>query len=196
MKFRAAASVALAAAVALGLAGCNMISPQRTTMSYDASDGVSASVGDFELRNVLVLVDQQGAETPTSGKLVLTVVDAARKGGSIKVAAPGAATTITVPANQPVTTVGFGEGAEQITIDGVDLAPGGLVELTFTAAGGSSETVAVPILDGTLAEYATLLPTAPAPEAPDATATGTPGATPGETVPGEQPATAEPTTTP
>jgi ABC-type uncharacterized transport system auxiliary subunit len=38
---RRLASVALAAAVVLSTAGCSMISPQATTISYSAADGVN-----------------------------------------------------------------------------------------------------------------------------------------------------------
>lgn len=177
MKFRAAASIALAAAVAAGLAGCNMISPQRTTLAYDASDGVGVTVGDFALRNVLILVDGDGDPIQQSGTLIATVVNQSGTAGTVTLKAGSASGTINVGAENGVTKIGYDDG-EQVKIDGVDLPVGGAIEVTFTGPGGSSQTVSVPILDGTLAEYATLAPT-PGLE------TATPGATPGATTPGE-----------
>ena len=188
MKFRAAASIALAAAVAAGLAGCNMISPQRTTMAYDASDGVGFSVGDFELRNVLILVDGDGDAIQNAGTLIATVVNHSGAGGAVSLKVGSASGTITVGPENGITKIGYDDG-EQVLLNGVDLPVGGAIDVTFTGPGGASQTVSVPILDGTLAEYTTLVlvpgdPTAtPGATEPGATTDElTPGETPGETL--------------
>lgn len=188
MKFRAAASIALAAAVAAGLAGCNMISEQRTTTSYSASDGVAVSVGDFELRNLMVLTDGESFET-TTGSLVGAVVNHSGDAGSISISAGSARAQVAVPSESGLVPIGYNDG-EQVMLTGAKLQVGGTVELTFTAGGGSTVTAHVPVLDGTLAEYSTLVPTTPATQAP-----ATPGttATPGATETPATPAETEPT---
>lgn len=175
MKFRAVASIALAAAVAAGLAGCNLISPLSTTIQYDASDGVGLTVGSIDLRNVLILVDGE-SENPTSGALVAAIVNQSGADGTVTITGEGGVSaTVPVTADPNFTKVGYGDGPT-VTLDGLNLPPGGTVELTFTSPDGSTGSVEVPVLDGILAEYSTLAPTAPA-----ATAPATPAATPGAT---------------
>lgn len=157
MKIRAAASIALAAALATGLAGCNFLSPQRTQTIYDASDGVSATVGDIELRNALILVDGDEPVADT-GRLLVAVVNHSGEAGTINVTTQGVSTVIEVTAEPGLTPIGYGDGAE-VVLSGTELAPGGSLEVTFTGGAGASDTVRVPILDGTLAEYSTLVPT-------------------------------------
>lgn len=189
MKFRAAASIALAAAVAAGLAGCNMISEQRTTMAYDASDGVGVNVGDFELRNLIVLTDGESFEV-TSGDLIAAVVNHSGKAGTISVSAGSARAQIAVPGENGLTPVGYNDG-EKVTLDGLDAQLGGTVEVTFTAGGGSTVTAQVPVLDGTLAEYSTIVPTGAPTESPATPAPAAP-ATPGATETPAAPAETEP----
>lgn len=174
MKYRAVASVALAAALAGGLAGCNLVSPQSTTIQYDASDGVGLSVGDLELRNILILVNPETEGPQTTGSLIGTVVNHAEIAGVIDVTIDGAAAQIPIDPQTGLTQVGYGDG-EQILLEGAVLELGGDAEVTFTGPTGSTETIAVPVLDGTLDEYSTLVPTvpaetpAPAPTPPPAT---------------------------
>ena len=166
MKFRAVASLALAAAVATGLAGCNLISPQSTTLSYNASDGVSVDLGALKLRNVLVLVGDAD-----NGSLVLSAVNEDGSPATVNVSGAGTTGSFEVPGTVGITPIGFGEGAK-VELAGTELEPGGAVELTFTSKGGTTATVSVPVLDGTLAEYASLAPTATVTAFP---ATPTPG---------------------
>ena len=59
MKFRAVIAAAIVAGVALGTSGCNLIQPQATTKSYNASDGVAVQVGTLNLQN-LILISNDG----------------------------------------------------------------------------------------------------------------------------------------
>ncbi|GGA62884.1 hypothetical protein GCM10011490_11710 [Pseudoclavibacter endophyticus] len=175
MKFRAVASVALAAALAGGLAGCNLISPLATTIEYAASDGVHVTVGDLELRNIMILVDAEGDTTPTAGSFVGTIVNHADDAGSVTITTESATAQLPLDASQPLTHIGYGDGP-QVLIEGVQLEPGSTIDVTFTGPGGTTETKKVPVLDGTLAEYSTLLPQAPEPTPTLPAPTATPGA--------------------
>lgn len=189
MKLRAVASIALAAALATGLAGCNLFSPQRTTMQYDASDGVGVSVGELELRNMMIIVDGESEGTPESGILVGAVVNHSGNSSDLTATLDGTSVTIPVPADYGISTIGFGDESENVTFEGVELVAGSTVEVSFSATGADPQIIEVPVLDGTLAEYATLVPTAtPTPTAPAA-----PVATPGETTDEEAPADEAPT---
>lgn len=181
MKVRAVASIALAAAVAAGLAGCNLISPQRTTLAYNASDGVGLSLGGVELRNALFISDGAEADrTARRASLVVAVVNGTGRAGELKLSVQSPDGGKTVSAALPYTEadevqpVGYGEG-EILWVEGLDFHPGGAVNLTVTAPDGASQTVLVPVLDTHgLPEYATLLPDAGHHHTPHATGTATP----------------------
>lgn len=168
MKIRAVAASALALALAAGLTGCNMISPQRTTMEYAASDGVNVDLGDVHARNVLLLTDGTGSQA----NLVFTAVNTSGDDAQINLNIDGTAVNIPLPytPGNDVTQVGFGDGGQQL-VQG-NFTTGTTVEVTFRAsytdADGARQTVeathAVPVLGDDDAasvheEYQTLLPT-------------------------------------
>jgi len=167
VKIRAVAASALALALAAGLTGCNMFSPQRTTMEYAASDGVNIDLGDVHARNVLLLTNDAGTEA----NLVFTAVNTTSEDAQLTLDIEG--TTVNVPLTytpgQQLTDVGFGDQGQQL-VQG-DFTTGTTVEVTFQAsytdADGARQTVeathAVPVLGDDDAasvheEYQTLLP--------------------------------------
>src|SRR6188768_1706705 len=70
VKARRAASIALAAALLIGTAGCTLTAVQGTQVPYQPSDGTAATIGDIDLRNVLGL-----SEDGKSVALILTVIN-------------------------------------------------------------------------------------------------------------------------
>ena len=86
MKAQVATSVALALAVAFGTAGCGLVAPQATTKHYDASDGVSGSVGTVDVRNAMIVAD---AKDGTVGNLVVTLVNTGAKSQRVAITADG-----------------------------------------------------------------------------------------------------------
>ena len=192
MKIRAVAAAALALALGAGLTGCNMLSPQRTTMEYAASDGVNADLGDVDVRNALLIVDTDETAN-TQANLVFTAVNTTVKDGELKAAVQGGSTVnvpLTAGPDSGVVKVGFGEkGPELVT---GDFVAGSTVDVTFTAtytdADGAQQTkdttIAVPVLGAAdpanvLKEYQTLAPDAVA--KPSGSVTIAPTATPTET---------------
>jgi len=77
-------SVALALVVAFGTAGCGFVAPQATTKHYDASDGVSGSVGSVDVRNAIIVTD---AKNGTVGNLVVTLVNTDSKSHRVAISA-------------------------------------------------------------------------------------------------------------
>ena len=72
MKSRLLASVAVGAAVALGLTGCTFITPQSTAVEYSAGDGVNVEgSAPLEVRNVIVVANPEG----TAGNLIAAIVN-------------------------------------------------------------------------------------------------------------------------
>ncbi|GLI28120.1 hypothetical protein ARHIZOSPH14_23620 [Agromyces rhizosphaerae] len=159
MKARLAASVALALGIALAGTGCSMITYQATTERYDASDGVSADVGDLAIRNILVVSDDG-----ESGNLLMTVVNRGGDDVELSVQYADGGTTEIVPIEGGSTVV-FGTGdvetEEQIEpylLSGIDTDPGSLMPIYLQYGGEPGVQVQAPVLDGGLPEYAEYVP--------------------------------------
>lgn len=150
------AVVGAALAVAAGLAGCSATNPMTTQNNYDASDGVSVELGDVTVRNLLVLTSAEGAPGTVLGAVSNGGGDSTRV--SFTVAGEQAGRPVPVDANG---TVVLGpESDATVDLDAVPAAPGGLLELEISSDLGGTSTVQVPVLDGTLPEYADLVPDA------------------------------------
>ncbi|TFC96275.1 MULTISPECIES: DNA modification methylase [Cryobacterium] len=158
MRARTIVSVVLAAGILLGTSGCNLFAPQSTTAKYDASDGVSGDVGDLAIRNA-ILLSEEGAVA----NLVVTVVNSGDTAQSLNVQYDDGSDKVNqkvnVDANSSV-TLGT-EDAPTVTVT-ADLELGSLFPVFFQYGGETGVEVLVPVLDGSLGEYSTLLPT-PAP---------------------------------
>ncbi|ACZ31966.1 hypothetical protein Xcel_2960 [Xylanimonas cellulosilytica DSM 15894] len=147
---RTARTIALAAAGLLALTAC---APALTINAYAPSDGTRVDLTN-ELRglNLLILAAEQGGEGLVQGAL------ANRTGGTVTF-------TLTVDGAAPVevevdpaTTVYLGTAdGEQVLLDTVAKAPGTFLEATLDAD-GESASFQLPVLDGTLPEYAGSVP--------------------------------------
>lgn len=172
---RGARTIALAAVSASGallLAGC---SPSTTDLNYDPSDGAGVSVLGEENRalrgiNLMVVSTAEGEAGNVLGALTNKTADDA----SFTLEAPGAApVTLDVPAGD---TVYLGtETGETVQLDAVGGAPGEYLDAQLTVGSDSME-FQLPVLDGTLPEYAEYLPAAEA----SPSASGSPSASPTE----------------
>ena len=146
-----AVPVALASAVAL-----SACAPTQTNKPYQPSDGVDVVVGDVKGINLLVLSGAQG----DPGRLLGSFYNGGSEAATVTVAS-GSASPSTVSVD-PSSTAQLGtEGSDDIVFDSTEAAPGAVMPVKITV-GDATETVSVPVLDGTLPEYATLVPTASA----------------------------------
>jgi len=142
------ASIAIGALVVLGTTGCSMISPQATTIEYNASDGVAVDAGELEIRNALIVANEDG----TAGNFIAAIVNDSDSTeqlslefgeGSSKISE-----TVTVPAG---TVVSLGtDGEEPILLEGIDTLPGSGIPVYFAAGGAEGTLMDVPVLDGSL----------------------------------------------
>src|SRR5690606_5672436 len=57
---RLAAAAVAAVVVAIAATGCNILTPQATTIDYDASDGVSGTTGTVEIHNAMLVGEPDG----------------------------------------------------------------------------------------------------------------------------------------
>ena len=157
MRARVIASVVLAAGVLLGTSGCNLLAPQSTTKRYDASDGVSGDVGDLAIRNAIVL-----SNDGTTGSLLVTVVNSGDSAHSLSVQFTGDSGKVT----QKVTvkagsTTAFGtEDSPVVALEAIEAQPGSLFPVFFQYGNETGVELLVPVLDGSLGQYSTLVPTA------------------------------------
>jgi len=156
VRARVLLSVLLTAGILLGTSGCNLLAPQSTTKHYDASDGVSGNVGDLQVRNAIVL-----STDGKTGSLLVTVVNASDSAHSLSVqytAATGKVTQQVTLKPQSSTAIGA-TGGPVITLTNIDAPLGSLFPVYFQYGTETGIQLLTPVLDGTLPQYSTLLPT-------------------------------------
>jgi len=158
-----AAAVALAA---LALAGCSAMNPITTQNHYAPSDGVQVQIGDdAKALNLLVVTTAKDAPAVLTGSLY--------NGGTedlkITLSIDGTIVdTVPVPANS---TVRLGTAEGQTLVQGASpAAPGGLAGVWIGTLELGTPQVQVPIVDGTLEEYAGIIDSIPALPAPSPSA--------------------------
>ncbi len=173
MRVRTGVSIVAAFALVAGLSACSFAFPQ-TQEPYEASDGVSVTVGDIRVLNAIVFTEdgEDGnffAAAANSGDsdvdLTLQYVSGGEK---VNV-------EIEVPAGE---TVRLGGEDGQVFLPGIDARPGSLLAIYFQYGDRPGKQIDVPVLDTALAEYDGLLPTPTPTPTPTVTATPEPTETP------------------
>jgi hypothetical protein len=166
------AAAGIVALVGATLAGCSATNPITTARAYSPSDGVRATLGDITAENLLVLTSAQGAEAALQGALTNRGATAVTVSLSSDTGAIG---NVTVGADHTV-LLGGADGTT-LTFTSAN-APGALDPVTLATGPGGTLAVSVPVLDGTLPEYATLVPTpTPSSATPGGASTGSPAPT-------------------
>lgn len=156
---RSTAAAALGAALVLaGLTGCTFMTPQATTGHYEPSDGISATVGDLEVRNALLL-----SADGTSASLLVNIENPTKYGVQVKVQyedADNAKVDETVHVNAGSVASFGGADADRIILSGIDAKPGSLFPVFIQYEDATGKQLWLPVLDGSLSEYADLVPDA------------------------------------
>ncbi len=152
LKNRIAASIALAAGLALGASGCSLIAHNGTSVQYAPSDGVEISAPGVALRNIILVADQSGENF----NVVFTAVNSTDAPASVSITFETAGESSLVEFVAPVGSTSFGnldEGQDVLvaTLSGVEA--GQTIEAFFTINGEGDLHEYVPVLDGTLVEY-------------------------------------------
>ncbi len=137
------------AAIAVVAAGCSAVNPITTQQAYDASDGVSVDLGDIRAINLIVVSEAEGSPAVLIGSFHNlsdedTSVAASIDGESI--------VDVDVPAGATV-RLGGEEGEAHVT-GTAPAGPGLIADVTFQVTGFGQTVREVPIMDGTLEEYA------------------------------------------
>ena len=159
MKARVAASVALALAVAFGTAGCGFMAPQATTKHYDASDGVGGTVGQIDVRNAMIITN---ASDGTVGNLVVTLVNNDTKSHRVAIQAKGESSATVYETVEPGEVKELGahptSSKGNVFFTNFDTKPGALFPVYFQYGNATGVDLQVPVLDGGLPEYKSLVP--------------------------------------
>ena len=163
MRIRAIATVAVASALLLGTAGCGVFVETATLKPYAASDGVSATVGDVHVRNLLVITNEVG-----DAALVGTVVNDGTSLELVTVEVRGATELSTqVGAYPGLTKVGIADD-NPVVFYGAGVIAGEYVDVYIQYGSNDGALVTVPVLDGSEPFYAPYVPEAIAPAVTEA----------------------------
>jgi hypothetical protein len=143
------------------------MTPQTTTERYNASDGVSITVGKVDVRNALLFTKNN-----RSARFVATLVNTSKDPQSVTIELGNSSAdtaTVVVEANAEVD---LGSSANTpVVFAKADAKAGSLHKVFFTYPGAEGGSVRVPVLNGALSEYSSLVPT------PSRTATSSPTST-------------------
>lgn len=152
LKNRIAASLALAAALTLGMSGCSLIAHNATGVEYAPSDGVQVTSEGVALRNIMLIAD----ETGENFNLVFTSVNNTGAPAQVSLNMKSESTDSTLDVVVPAGTTSFGnpDADEQVLVATLaGLQAGQTVKTYFTINGTGDLVEYIPLLDGTLKEY-------------------------------------------
>lgn len=152
---RRVAVVPFALALVAGLTACSATNPITTTTNYAASDGVRVDLDDVHLGNLMVLSAAEGAPGVVVGQVSNEGVQDVRVTFGVE-----GARTEAVAVDAGGTALLTTDGGTEVRLDSVPVAPGAYVALQIAVDAGGTTTADVPVLDGTLPEYADLVPDA------------------------------------
>lgn len=157
MRARLAASALVGALLVGALSGCTFMTPQSTTVHYDASDGIGTSIGDLKVRNALLVTDD-GA----NANLLINLVNTSNYGIETKIQyenATGAKVDDSVFVNADSAVTIGGADADTFTLAGIS-APAGTLFPVFVQYGDvTGQQLWLPVL-APEGEYAGLAPDA------------------------------------
>jgi len=155
---RAAALAAGVAVVGLVLAGCSATNPITTEDPYGASDGVRMTLGDVRGSNRRVVSEAKGEP----GSLLGGLINNSTEDRVVTVSAGDTTEKIELGPKETV-LLGGGDAPEDgqasVVFESVDVPPGAVLVVTFSTPEDGSVTANLPVLDGSLPEYATAVPT-------------------------------------
>ncbi|MBL5974585.1 MAG: DNA modification methylase [Candidatus Leucobacter sulfamidivorax] len=148
MKTRLATSLALAAAVTLGLTGCGLVAPQATLDPYSPSDGIEVTIADVDVRNLMLITDAEAREL----NVVFTAVNNSQSSQTVGFRFENSKGSSSASADfrlDPGTTRFGGPEGEATIISMTGVEAGSMITVYVQGAGGDVERQ-VPVIDGTL----------------------------------------------
>ena len=153
MKSRVIASLAFGGLLVLGTSGCAFVSTQATTIPYSPAEGANVpDFGPLDVRNVLIVADEEGTE----GNLVAAIVNTSDQSQTLTLQFGDTSERIRVEANS-VVSLGT-EDTEPLLLEDIDTLPGADLPMYFQAGDAEGVLIQVPVLDGSLDYLASLAP--------------------------------------
>jgi hypothetical protein len=160
MKRHNRAALAVAAlALVVPVSGCaSLLSPHQTAeYHYNGGDGAWGTVGDVEVRGLMLITDETG-EGPA--QLFFTLINKGDSTAKVSVDVAGTSVTESVKAGEtfvqdpesPATTT-----EDVVTVDQLDAEPGDLVEVTV-GVGGEEKIIEAQLLTDSLPYYEQYVP--------------------------------------
>lgn len=175
MKRHNRAALAVAAlALVVPVSGCaSLLSPHQTAeYHYNGGDGAWGTVGDVEVRGLMLITDETG-EGPA--QLFFTLINKGDSTAKVSVDVAGTSVTESVKAGEtfvqdpesPATTT-----EDVVTVDQLDAEPGDLVEVTV-GVGGEEKIIEAQLLTDSLPYYEQYVPSESPSNVPSEDATST-----------------------
>lgn len=150
-KTSVAAALALGTALVFGTTACTALSPIATEESYNPSDGVTIISGSVTVNNVLLIT-----EDGQTARVIGRVTNKGSADQTITLQVRGATTSTLSGSVQAGKSVDL--GADQI-VNSLGVQPGATVPVYLQAGTSTGQQVDVPVLNGDLEQYASLVPT-------------------------------------
>ncbi|MBV0895471.1 DNA modification methylase [Microbacterium sp. NC79] len=160
MTSRALASIALGAAVILGATGCNMISPQATTIPYSAAEGINIddASGPVKVRNLFIVADESGENGNLIGSFINNTDEDHTVSIQIGEGSDAISVEVEVAAKSTVALGGSGDtGADPLPLEGLNADVGATVVSNITS-GGDTVMTHLTVLDGKMSYLKDLAP--------------------------------------
>jgi len=136
---------------AAALTGCSATNAITSMDAYSASDGVGGTLGTVTAENLLLVA--AAADAP--GALQGGLTNRGDEGVAVTIALGDDSERVWLPAGETL-LLGGSDGDDVVLTTPV--APGAVADVTFSTDEDGEVGVPVPVLDGTLPEYADLVP--------------------------------------
>ena len=127
-----------ALAVPVVLAGCSMFSPTATENIYNPGDGTNLSLGDVEIRDILVL----GSEEDGPARIIAYVVNNSAEPVTVEFTGAGGSASVEVQARSATQISAPGE--QGVTLDTLGVRPGAMVPLGIQVGETAPTEIGVP----------------------------------------------------
>ncbi|WP_209323891.1 hypothetical protein [Brevibacterium renqingii] len=177
MKRHNRAALAVAAlALVIPVSGCaSLLSPHQTAeYHYNGGDGAWGTVGDVEVRGLMLIMDESGKGP---AQLFFTLINKGDSTAKVSVEVAGTSVTESVKAGDtfvqdpksPETS-----SKDVVTVDKLEAEPGDLVDVTVKV-GGEEKTIEAQLLTDTLPYYEEYVPSESPSNVPSEDAASTEG---------------------
>ena len=142
--------VAAVSALALPvvLSGCAVFSPMATENMYNPGDGTNVSLGDVEIRDILLL----GSEQDGPARIIAYVVNNGTEPVTVDFTGAGGSASVEVEPQSAKQISAPGE--EGVSLDALGVAPGAMVPLQVQAGDSAPAEVSVPSVSAENPMYA------------------------------------------